>query len=230
MKFIVNLTCIQEPHRFMARSVARRQLLPINKQMIFPSLPRMDLENDFRYRRYRELSGKHYLDYHHCMNTEFENRKSKPPMEYWHQFIHDAESTLWVLTDHLVRALPWGSSEHYADGEAYRVICEALYLTPPGDRIMYPAASQWVKFLHPELKSLAGMLGEMHQYMQPDWAMINDPPRQDHAHEALRRIVFKQIVRMVDGDKLNLSTRKRHIHPEVQKKMDGLEYEPEALD
>ncbi|KAF8608427.1 hypothetical protein BDV93DRAFT_603240 [Ceratobasidium sp. AG-I] len=219
----------EEPHRFMARSVARRQLLPLSKSTIFPSLPRMDtdINRDSPYRRYLALSDVHYLNYHACINAGFEERKTKPPMEYWHQFFHDAESTLWVLTDYLVRALPLGCSEHYADGEAYRVICEALYITPPGDRVMYPAASQWAKFLHPELVSLAGMLGEMHRYMAPEWALIANPTRPDHAHEALRRMAFKQIAQMLDGDQLKLSTHKRHLHPEVQKKLDEINEQEE---
>lgn len=41
---LFSLTSIKQPHRFMARSVARRQLLPLDKGMLFPSLPRMDLD------------------------------------------------------------------------------------------------------------------------------------------------------------------------------------------
>lgn len=85
---------------------------------------------------------------------------------------------------------------------------------------MYPAASQWAKFLHLGLASLAGMLGEMNQYMAPEWSMIPNLRRPDHAHEALRRSIFKQIVRMLHDDQLKLSPRKRRLHPEVQKKLD----------
>ncbi|KAG8737579.1 hypothetical protein FRC10_008058 [Ceratobasidium sp. 414] len=80
-----------------------------------------------------------------------------------------------------------------------------MYETDPEERQLFPAASDWRKFLHPDLgPELATMLGEMHRYLQPEWAMLPDL-RADHAHEALRRLVFKEIVRMKESGNLALA-------------------------
>ncbi|KAG9082623.1 hypothetical protein FS749_006705 [Ceratobasidium sp. UAMH 11750] len=101
-----------------------------------------------------------------------------------------------------------------------------MYQTDPEERALFPAASDWRKFLHPDLApELAIMLGEMHRYLQPEWAMLPDL-RPDHAHEALRRLVFKEIVRMKEsGNLAPISERKRPIHPEVESKAEEIAFD-----
>ena len=58
------------------------------------------------------------------------------------------------------------------------------------------------------------MITEMHRYLRPEWALFPVADlRPDHAHEALRRLVFKEIVRMKDAGEVGEVQRVRRAVP-----------------
>lgn len=67
------------------------------------------------------------------------------------------------------------------------------------------------------------MLAEMHQYLRPEWDVFPEQKMpMTHAHEALRRLLFKEIVRMKEsGDKVPpADERDMPMHVDVQKEID----------
>ncbi|KAF8600087.1 hypothetical protein BDV93DRAFT_525631 [Ceratobasidium sp. AG-I] len=227
---------------FLSRSVARAALLPVERTMIFPSIPRLEGKNNL-FRKYRLAKEKphDYLSYNNFSDRAFilhvNNKgdlkgkgkgkgKSVDPPSFKHSFVHEAESTLWVITSWLIHAIPVACTcpadghppldpKGYVSSEAYRHICTLLYLDPPESRDLIPAASEWCKFIHPQLpSSLATMLAEMHRYLRPEWALFPaENLRPDHAHEALRRLVYKEIVRMKDAGEVGEVQRARRAVP-----------------
>ncbi|KAG8697030.1 hypothetical protein FRC09_008113 [Ceratobasidium sp. 395] len=206
---------------FMARSVAQTQLLPIKRSMIYPSMP--TFPKCFHFDSYKAFRGYQNLGdyelYGPSTRRMFADRvegRFQTPKQFRHYPFHDAESTLWVITRWLVHAIPADSQDSHSENAAYKKICTAMYATSPEARTLFPAAADWRKFLHPGLPpQLATMLGEMHRYLMPEWAMLPDL-RPDHAHEALRRLVYKEIMRMKNAGELGqVAEHRRPIHPEV---------------
>lgn len=246
---------------FLSRSVARTALLPVERMMIFPPIPRLQGKNPL-FQKYRAAKAKPHdyqtynnfsdLAFHRHVNNKPDPKgkgKGKPiePPSFKHSFVHDAESTLWVITSWLIHAIPVPrpctaqdtpetslapDPEGYVSSAAYQRICRILYLDPPESRDLIPAASEWRKFLHPHLPpTLATMLAEMHRYLRPEWAIFPvDNLRPDHAHEALRRLVFKEIVRMKDAGALVEVERKRRAVPsDITKKVRQQEVDADIM-
>ncbi|KAF8600114.1 hypothetical protein BDV93DRAFT_559753 [Ceratobasidium sp. AG-I] len=221
---------------FMARSVARMELLPADRATTYPSIPHLPKTGPF-FAKYRELN-QHFEAFETFSRRTFSQHvqhKSKTGAlvperpSFAHLLVHDAESTLWVITSWLIHALPAAqldpkAEKEHVSSEAYRRICTTMYLDPPESRDLTPSALEWHKLLHPDLpSSLATMLAEMHQYLRPEWGIF--PERNllpTHAHEALRRLLFKEIVGMKEsGDEVQLAEKRyMPVHSDVQKEID----------
>ncbi|QRV78624.1 hypothetical protein RhiJN_06639 [Ceratobasidium sp. AG-Ba] len=203
---------------FMARSVAQTKLLTSRRPMIFPAMPQLPNTSTFeKYKAWNGFQGAGRYDrFYPATQRMFAEYISGTyqSTQFRHHPFHDAESTLWVISRWLVHAIPLNSQDIRSDSEAYKRICVAMYETSDETRPLFPAISDWRKFLHPGLSpELAVMLGEMHRYLQPEWALLRNELRPDHAQEALRRLVFKEIIRMKEtGDFSPVSGHKRPIH------------------
>jgi len=117
-----------------------------------------------------------------------------------HNAFHDAESVFWVIVWFLMRAWPSGTddtpSEDYiawakimldhsigSDGRHAR-----CYLTGT-------PSFQWEAIVHPGCAKLVDMVVQMCKYVSIRWLQYPDLSPY-HMHEALKRLLFKEIVRM----------------------------------
>lgn len=67
--------------------------------------------------------------------------------------------------------------------------------------LLLPLTGQgWKKRLHPKLSSIADMMARLGDQVQPEYALLDTPPEQDHLHEAFRRILLEQILSMEDDE------------------------------
>jgi hypothetical protein len=172
--------------RYMARSVAIGQLQPLARFMIFGAMPRL---NDPAHRQ------PDYEVYNHDVGEEQIISKTPAGVSFRHRLFHDAESVLRVLTWLLIRAAPLDNT---ADDMSryYTMACFPFFLEYSGD----PKPHEWASALHPGLSSIRGMLADMHWYMDPEWAYRTDVKREDHALEAMMRLLLVEIVRMKESE------------------------------
>ncbi|CAE6434390.1 unnamed protein product [Rhizoctonia solani] len=164
-------------------------------------------------------------DYREYMHTsEYDTLKSSGPatrseVEFAHRLFHDAESTFWVIVWTLARSVKEGSEQetpHPIFCQFYHVIYR--HFPDPGAMdtrltLCLPSETYWRSVLHPDLAVLAPMLHQMFRYIQPDWAYRPelDP---EHVHEALMRLLLKELVRMENhGGDITISIGGRATPP-----------------
>lgn len=140
-----------------------------------------------------------------------------PPLSY--QPYHDAESTFWLLAWCLGRAAPENTDDRDEYDSFYRDFYIAMMRQQrrgdaPDPRIPYclKGAAGWKLLLHSRLESVGPMLREMGHYFLGEWLYRPELP-QDHAHEAMQRLLLAEILRMRDegesGDRIELAGRRR---------------------
>ncbi len=64
------------------------------------------------------------------------------------------------------------------------------------DPLMNSSLEEIEETLDPQLASLGGMLLDMADQITPEYGYLSPPPARDHLHEAMRRLLLEQIVRM----------------------------------
>ncbi|KAG8732403.1 hypothetical protein FRC11_013902 [Ceratobasidium sp. 423] len=146
-------------------------------------------------------------DYREYMHTsEYDTLKSSGPatqsqVKFAHQLFHDAESTFWVIVWTLARSVKEGSQQEETH-PIFRQFYHTMYQHFPDPQevdtrlgLCQPSEEYWKSVLHPDLAVLAPMLEQMFEYIQPEWAYRPelDP---EHAHEALMRLLLKELVRI----------------------------------
>jgi hypothetical protein len=154
-----------------------------------------------------------YEVYNHDVGEEQIISKTPAGVSFRHRLFHDVESVLRVLTWLLIRAAPLDNT---ADDMSryYARICVHFFRPDFSD----PKLLEWAGALHPGLSSIWGMLTDMHWYMDPEWAYRTDVKREDHALEAMMRLLLVEIVRMKgSGDKIPLRSTLRELPPKLKK-------------
>lgn len=126
--------------------------------------------------------------------------------EFHHRPEHDVESIFWVLVYTLIQANPRRSKKR-VDKTSRSAYWQALgqfqnhtihdnAIGDNRDIILRAAPETLEAMLHPELRSLSGMLVEMIAHINPEYGYLPNTIDESHLHEAMRRILLEQIVRM----------------------------------
>ena len=119
---------------------------------------------------------------------------------FTHRPDHDMESLFWVLVVVLILAKPLGEPDEitpaFSSTWAYfdnHTISKDPH--DPRNDIFGQPEKAWRELLHPKLSCLAGMLCKLAKQVQPEYGLLDTPPKPDHLHEAFRRILLEQIGR-----------------------------------
>ena len=144
-----------------------------------------------------------YADY--CDKNDTAHGRTVPEtfseMEFGHRPDHDVESIYWVLLATLLRAeprdpLPDPNLTTY--WKLYNIfLTHTIERGAPWDSrsLLLGLTDNTIRLaLDPRLSSLAPMLTEMARQVRPEYAYLQ--PAQEHLHEAMRRLLLRQIVEM----------------------------------
>ena len=147
-----------------------------------------------------ELQERNDASDHDDMST---GDDSTPAQPFHHRPDHDVESFFWVLLAILLRAKPNNSNrdprrKHFWD--AYNMFLrhsiEEGKDTDSRSELLSYGVRAFAKALHPKLQDLAPMLAKMAEQIFPEYGFMDPPPALDHLHEAMRRLLLEQIVKM----------------------------------
>ena len=136
-------------------------------------------------------------------SEEQDTRISRDRPPFHHRPDHDVESFFWVLLATLLRAQPRDSNDDpnrkdYWD--AYNMLLQHSIvkgrLCDSRFSLLHLDPHTFRAFLHPNLHSLARMLSAMADQIEPEYGRFDHPPAPDHLHEAMRRLLLKQILKM----------------------------------
>jgi hypothetical protein len=130
---------------------------------------------------------------------------------------HDVESAFWTLFSSLLRAYPSAGDSEKTTDKGFQAALEALELHII-DKSRYDyrvnllnlTALQFREALHPELATLAPMLVSMCDQIRPEYSYLSPAPPKEHLHEAMRRILLRQIVSM-RGNAIPLNHKKVRV-------------------
>jgi hypothetical protein len=129
------------------------------------------------------------------------------PPAFRHMPYHDVESFFWVLFWTLIRSAPSGASDLEIDDsdfvDAYTMISKHQVGSTMDCRQHWDINEQETSGLHTGLHSIGSILVNMWDYVNIEWiASQHDgaEPPQDHAHEAMIRILLQEIVRLEESD------------------------------
>ncbi|KDN34526.1 hypothetical protein RSAG8_12372, partial [Rhizoctonia solani AG-8 WAC10335] len=198
--------------KFISRSVSSGKLLP----------KKMFSSNEVDMLQMEEASSDHYQFMH---TTEYQVRDSpglvpQSEAKFTHRLFHDAESTFWVIAWTLARSIKTGSEQK----EPHIIFCQFFHIMSkhypipgvddPRQVFSYITTGDWQSILHPDLASLAPMLANMFNYVQPEWAYrqeLND----EHVHEALMRLLLIQIINIKNGTDIDIHIGGRNPPPSL---------------
>ncbi|KAF8668581.1 other FunK1 protein kinase [Rhizoctonia solani] len=186
--------------KFIARSVSKGKPLPrtVYKPdgVIIPKLQGKSRE------LYQVSSNVEYDSYNQAVDRGYAHTPGCTT-EFTHQLFHDAESTFWVISWILARALPKDYPMDPEPTDEFKTFVTEMEKHHPGKigsdacADFSPELEDWRKILHPGLESVAHMLSEMHKYVLPEWSYRPELDG-EHVHEALMRLILSEIVRIDD--------------------------------
>ena len=116
--------------------------------------------------------------------------------------VHDAESVIWIIVDHLLRAIPLGGEPQVNDFAISALNAFLVHsIEHAGDSRSFFAnftPEKWVKCLHPGLSHMAPFLYKLCLILNTDWTLwcIKGELPNDFLHEAVKRILLEEIVRI----------------------------------
>ena len=116
--------------------------------------------------------------------------------------VHDAESIIWIIIDHLLRALPEKGLPEVNDAAvgALKAFINHAVETSGDTRSGFAVYSKedWIDCLHPALSLVAPMLTSLCRFIQVDWTLwcMHGHLSMDFLHEAIKRILLQEIVRI----------------------------------
>ena len=134
--------------------------------------------------------------------------------------VHDAESIIWIIVDHLLRAFPDGKRPEVNDaavGALKAFINHDVEMygdTRSGFRKL--TKKDWVNCLHPALAHMASMLVNLCEFVKLDWTLwcLHGHLPMDFLHEAIKRILLQEIVR-IKTEKCDVSLSQEDRKPIV---------------
>ncbi|GJJ11348.1 hypothetical protein Clacol_005580 [Clathrus columnatus] len=123
-----------------------------------------------------------------------------------HRPIHDMESVYWLILWFIIKALPTGvnlelerDNHHFLEG---LMLSRRIGLTGQAFSIvpfLRSTEENWKGLLNPVYEPLVGMLFNMSQYICMRWLEFPEVIPW-HPHEAFKRLLLKEIIRMTDGN------------------------------
>ncbi|CCO34138.1 hypothetical protein BN14_08230 [Rhizoctonia solani AG-1 IB] len=186
--------------KFIARSVSRGETLTFRQHR--GELSKMPKLYGRALQVYESVHKAQYEDINNSFNKS-SCPTSDPGVAFVHQLFHDAESTFWLIAWLMARSAGPDYEPEEEWSHEFSIFISALgnhypSLDRPDSRVaLDPSLKSWSKILHPDLASLATMLSQMHEYIEPEWA-YRDGLDAEHAHEALMRLLLTEIVRIED--------------------------------
>lgn len=149
-----------------------------------------------------------------------ERKKAAPPeIPFAHQPYHDVESVGWSLVVISLGLCPLGQSDlKRTEPDVLMHIWETFQSHRIGHSHDLRDNLSWdegfvQRALHPGLFDLAGLITDILRQIRPEYAVLEDAPR-DHLHEVFRRLLLDFIVDMGDDD-IALDPQHFQYHPEV---------------
>ncbi len=214
---------------FIARSVGSAALLFEEHRSNFVKMPLLTSDalkvyiaayDEEVYHLYNDKEG--YV--HGGIVPDLDDEKRPPAQEkFYHRPDHDIESVFWVLLVTLLRAQPKTRTDGVDMGKywkAYDYFLNHTIQQPEDDDedsravLLGYTEAKFEKILDPGLTSLAPMLRAMAKQIRPEYAYLDPPPPSDHLHEAMRRLLLEQILKMPDPIPLEPGTL-RPLRPRV---------------
>jgi len=121
-----------------------------------------------------------------------------------HSAVHDVESLYWIIMWFLIRASPVGNTESISVD--YVLAAEGMLSHQIGTDKVAARTSfisyerrDWLEVIHPRCHGLIDMLVNMGSYLGKRWLQFPDISPY-HAHEAVKRLLLKEIIRMMDEE------------------------------
>ncbi|KAJ3476873.1 hypothetical protein NLI96_g10860 [Meripilus lineatus] len=158
-------------------------------------------------RSYGQETYNKYNDHNGTTHGGHDSAHSTPPA-FVHRPDHDVESIFWVLLTLLLRAQPKEVDPvDRVDLTFYKKVSQVLDSHIIGENaacdgrevVLFYTQARFKQALDPKLGCLAGMLSLMARQVMPEYAHLQPPPHPDHLHEAMRRILLEQILKMVES-------------------------------
>ncbi|CAE6422947.1 unnamed protein product, partial [Rhizoctonia solani] len=187
--------------KFISRSVSKGELLD---PFCIPSqMPKLD-------GRPRKLltacTDSKYEAYNKAVDDGSQSPSKPAATRFTHQLFHDAESTFWVISWFLARSAPKDYEKESDPNPKLTRFINGMKSHYPSNETIDPRDSfsatleAWKQILHPRLVDVAPMLSEMHEYILPEWGYRPELNTEypEHAHEALMRLLLREIVRIED--------------------------------
>jgi hypothetical protein len=136
---------------------------------------------------------------------------------FLHRPDHDVESIFWTLFSSLIRVYPRDSAHetdtHHCFNKAIKCLDTDVIDHDTGDsRVEFTGweEDEFQSALHPKLATLGTMLHRIYSQVEPEYAYLSPPPRPDHLHEAMGRLLLQQIVDIGD-DTIPLDPSKSRV-------------------
>lgn len=142
-----------------------------------------------------------------------------------HRPDHDIESIFWIFAYVLVMATPLDALD-----EPFQDLVKEwdnlrshdtvkLRLLDYRAHILIMTEKSWSIELHSKLTPIARTMVQLTDQISPEYGYLEPPPKADHLHEALRRILLNQILSMKDPLRLHPNTlREFDVRGEQERK------------
>jgi hypothetical protein len=116
---------------------------------------------------------------------------------------HDVESVFWTLLSSILHAYPSAGDPETTTDKRFDAALKALesHIIDKSqidyrDNLLGFRAYKFQEALHSDLATLAPMLESMCHQIRPEYSFLSPAPQKEHLHEAMRRILLRQIVSM----------------------------------
>ncbi|KAL5637579.1 hypothetical protein ACGC1H_004107 [Rhizoctonia solani] len=189
--------------KFISRSVSKGKLLD---DFYIPHRVKMPKLDEQSHKLYIACPESKYEAYNNAVDEGGQPSSEPAATRFTHQLFHDAESTFWVISWFLARSAPKDYEKENKLNAKFEMFIKGMESHYPSNDTPDPRYSfssepeTWKQILHPSLVDVAPMLSEMHKYILPEWGYRPElnTEHPEHAHEALMRLLLREIVRIED--------------------------------
>ncbi|CAL1717125.1 unnamed protein product [Somion occarium] len=194
--------------RYIARAVASGEVVHNKLSRTFSSMPSLEGRAKEIYQRvYGQESYDRYEDSAGTFHGGRASSRKATDVTFIHRPDHDVESMFWLLVAVFLLAKPLGEPD-YSTAKLYDAwgAMQRHTIAAPGHSdtreilLSQYNVESWQAALHPGLSCLAPLLDSLALQVQPEYAMMDPAPPEDHLHEAFRRLILEHIVGMGDTD------------------------------
>ncbi|CAL1717162.1 unnamed protein product [Somion occarium] len=194
--------------RYIARAVASGTVVNTKWSRTFSSMPSLEGRAKEIYQRvYGQEAYDIYEDSAGTFHGGRTSSRKATDVTFIHRPDHDVESIFWLLVAVFLLAKPLGEPD-YSTANLYDAwgAMQRHTIAAPGHSdtreilLSQYNVESWQAALHPGLSSLAPLLDSLATQVQPEYAMMDPAPPEDHLHEVFRRLILEHIVRMGDTD------------------------------